>query len=130
VSEHPNATSARRGFEAFRTGDLAAIAELIDENAVWRVGGRSPFAGERRGRNAILGFLAETARASGGTYRTEPLWVVADDERVVAAYRATGEREGRILDLEQLLLVRVQGGRWVEVTAVPTDQYAFDAFWS
>jgi hypothetical protein len=29
-----------------------------------------------------------------------------------------------------VLIVRVGDARWLEVQAVPTDQYAFDAFWS
>jgi hypothetical protein len=68
---------------------------------------------------------------TGGSYRVEPLWILGDDERVVVAYRARGERaDGRSLDIEQLLVCRVEEGDWREVLAVPTDQAAFEAFWS
>ena len=36
----------------------------------------------------------------------------------------------RAIDIEQILLCQVRGGRFVEVVAVPTDQAAFDAFWA
>lgn len=130
MAAHPNVVRAQAGFEAFARGDFAAIAELIDEHATWRVRGRSAVAGEHRGRDAIFAFLARTAELSGGTYRVEPRWIVGDDEHVVAIYRASGAREGRTLDLEQVLLVRVAAGRWVEIDAIPFDQYAFDEFWS
>jgi hypothetical protein len=55
---------------------------------------------------------------------------MADEARVVAFYRATGTREGRTIDLEQLLVVTLDEGRWIDVRALPTDQYAFDEFWS
>ena len=49
---------------------------------------------------------------------------------VAALYRATGRREGRELDIDQLLVFRYRDGVWAEVLAVPVDLDAFDAFWS
>ena len=130
VDEHPNVERTRRGFQAFVDRDMATIADLLREDIVWRVPGRSILAGEHGGRDAVLAFLGRAVALTGGTYSTELRWAVGDDERVVAAYRATGERDGRILDLEQLLVCRVEDGRWVEVDALPTDLYAFDEFWA
>jgi len=129
VPEHPNAELVRRGFDAFRRDPLA-LARLLAEDAVWRVPGRNRMTGEYRGRAEIFPFLRSTGDLTGGTYGTELRWVVADDERAVALYRATGEREGRRLDIEQLLLLCLRDGQWAEITAVPLDPYAFDEFWA
>jgi hypothetical protein len=43
---------------------------------------------------------------------------------------AAGDREGRALDIEQALLVELEGGRWKVVRAQPLDQAAFDGFWN
>ena len=87
--------------------------------------------GEHRGRNAIIDFLRGTAELTGGTYRVELLWTVADDDRLVAVYRAVGGRpDGRELDIEQALLVELEDGRWKVVRAQPLDKAAFDAFWN
>jgi ketosteroid isomerase-like protein len=130
VGEHPNAALARRFFEAFAVRDGRVVAASLDEDVVWRVGGTSPMAGEYRGRRAVVRFLASTTAQTDGTYRGELLFTVADDERVLIVYRARGERNERTIDLRQLLLCEVRDGRFVDVTAVPTDQYAFDAFWT
>lgn len=130
VAEHPNVERARRGFAAFATGDRAAIDDVLDDDAVWRIGGRSDLAGEYQGRDAILAMLRETAVRTGGTYRAEFQYAVADDAHVVVVYRAAGQREGRAIDILQALIVRVDEARWAEVDAVPSDQYAFDEFWS
>jgi hypothetical protein len=55
---------------------------------------------------------------------------VADDDHLVAVYRARGEREGRRLDIEQALFIQVEDGRWQDIRAQPLDQAAFDAFWA
>jgi len=57
MAEHPNAELARRGYEAFGTGDMAVLAELIAENAVWHLGGRNRLSGDYEGRDAIFGLL-------------------------------------------------------------------------
>src|SRR2546421_7383693 len=130
TEEHPNAALARRIFEAFARRDGASVVAALDDDVVWRVGGRSPVAGEYRGRREVIAFLRMTTQATAGTYRSGLLYALADDERAVAVYRARGARpDGREIDIEQVLLCRVRDGRFVEVVAVPTDQPAFDAFW-
>ena len=130
MSEHPNATRARKGFERFVQGDLPALLDLFADDAVWQVPGSMTLSGEHRGRDAIIAFLRGTAELTGGTYRVELLWTVADDDHLVAVYRAVGGRpDGRELDIEQALLVELEDGRWKVVRAQPLDQAAFDAFW-
>ena len=130
MSEHPNATLVRDGFERFVRGDVAGLIGLFADDAVWRVPGANAMAGDYRGREEIVAFLRRTAELTGATYRVELLWVVADEEHTVAVYRARGEREGRSLDIEQALLVGVRDGLWVDIRAQPLDQDAFDAFWA
>ncbi len=127
---HPNADRTRQGFEAFQAGDLAALLGLFAADAVWHVPGANAMTGSYRGRDEIVAFLRRTAELTGGTYRVELLWVVADDHHLVAVYRARGEREGRSLDIEQALVVALEAGLWAEIRAQPFDQAAFDAFWA
>lgn len=130
MSEHPHAAAARRGFEAFVRGDVTALLGQFAPDAVWHVPGANAMAGDYRGLEAIGAFLRRTAELTNGTYTVELLWAVADDDHLVTLYRARGEREdGRLLDIEQALLVRLEDGRWADLRAQPLDQAAFDAFW-
>ena len=131
MSEHPNAALARDGFERFVRGDVSGLLDLFADEAVWHVPGANAMSGDYHGRDEIIRFLRRTAELTGATYRVELLWVVADDEHVVAVYRAQGEREGgRSLEIEQALLVGVEDGRWVDIRAQPLDPAEFDAFWA
>jgi ketosteroid isomerase-like protein len=131
MSDHPNAVIVREGFDRFVQGDVAGLVGLFADDAVWHVPGANAMAGDYRGRDAIIAFLRRTAELTGGTYRVELLWVVADDEHTVAVYRAQGERDGgRTLDIEQALLVELRDGLWTDIRAQPLDQPAFDAFWA
>jgi ketosteroid isomerase-like protein len=130
VSEHPNAERLRAGFAAFPARDPAALRGLFAADVSWTIPGRSPLAGTYRGLDEILGMLARAVELTGGTYRAEPGFVLADGDHVAALYRAGGRRGDRELDIDQLLLCRMSDDRIAEVRALPTDQSAFDDFWS
>ncbi len=130
TAAHPNAALLRRGFAAFASGDLAELEELFASDVVWTIPGRSRLAGTYRGLPAILALVRSFAELTDGTYRPDPRYLLADDEHVVAVYRATGARLKRTIDLEQALVCTVAGGRVTKVLALPTDPVAFDAFWA
>lgn len=130
MSEHPHAAAARRGFEDFVRGDVTALLALFSPHAVWHVPGANAMTGSYRGLQEIGAFLRRTRELTDGTYTVDLLWVVADDEHLVAVYRARGERpDGRALDIEQALLVELGDGLWRDIRAQPLDPPAFDAFW-
>jgi ketosteroid isomerase-like protein len=128
--DHANAQLLRRLFDAFGRRDGAAVAAMFDHDVVWTVGGRNPMTGVYRGWREVVAFLRRTTQETDGTYRSELRWALADDRNGVAVYRARGRRNGRVLDIDQVLLCDFHDGRIANVTAAPTDSVAFDEFWS
>lgn len=127
--DHPNAQLLRRLFDAFGRRDGAAVAAMFDHDVVWRVGGRNPMTGVYEGWRAVVRFLRRTTVETDDTYRSELRWALADDDRGVAVYGATGRRNGRSLDIDMVLLCTFNDGRIRDVTAAPVDSVAFDEFW-
>ena len=125
-----NAAIVERIFDAFARKEGMALRGLFAEDAVWHVPGRGVMAGTYRGREAIFRFLAMLPKQTDGTYRSELIDVLASEDRAAAVYRARGERHGRTLELEQVLLFRIDGSRVREVLALPSDADAFEAFWA
>jgi ketosteroid isomerase-like protein len=127
--KHPDAELAERVFASFRRNPRT-LASLIAEDAVWTVVGRAPVAGVYDGRRAIFDLFRATQTLTDSTYKAVLRYVLADDERTIAVYRASGRRGERELDIDQALFIRVEDGRWAEILAVPLDPIAFDAFWA
>lgn len=125
-----NEAVVRRIFDAFARGDGFRLRDVFADDAVWTVPGEGVMAGTFRGRDAIFRFLARLPKETGGTYRSRLVDVLASDERAAALYRASGERRGRRLDLDQVLLFRLRDGVVSEVLALPSDAQAFDEFWT
>jgi ketosteroid isomerase-like protein len=125
-----NETAVRRIFDAFARKQSFALRDVFAPDAVWTVPGDGVMAGVYHGREEIFRFLARLPKETEGTYSSHLVDVLASDERAAALYRASGERHGRRLDLDQLLLFRLDEGVVREVLALPSDPAAFEAFWA
>jgi ketosteroid isomerase-like protein len=125
-----NAEIVRRIFDAFARKEGLALRGLFAEDAVWSVPGRGVMAGVYEGREAIFRFLAKLPKETGGTYGSRLVDVLASDDRAAALYRASGSREGRTLELDQVLLFRIEDGLVRHVLALPSDPDAFEEFWA
>jgi ketosteroid isomerase-like protein len=130
VAAAENDALVRAIFDAFARQEGLALRGLFAEDAVWTVPGRGVMAGVYRGREQIFRFLARLAKETDGTYRSALRDVLASDERAAALYTARGTRHGRTLELDQVLLFRIEDGLVREVLALPSDPEAFEAFWS
>jgi ketosteroid isomerase-like protein len=120
----------RRVFDAFGGGDPRALFDVIAEDAVWTVNGTVPVAQVYDGRARIFELFRETRRLTGGTYLSTLRWALSDEAHAVAVYRAQGRRDGRELDIDQVLLIDHADGIWQRIVAIPADPPAFEAFWA
>ena len=125
-----NAAIVRRIFDAFARKEGLALRGLFAEDAVWSVPGRGIMAGDYEGREAIFRFLGKLPKETNGTYGSELIDVLASEDRAAALYHARGTRHGRSLELEQVLLFRIEGGLVQRVLALPSDPDAFETFWA
>jgi uncharacterized protein len=125
-----NEAIVRRIFDAFARREGLALRRLFADDAVWSVPGKGVMAGTYEGREAIFRFLAMLPKETEGTYRSELVDVLASDDRAAALYRARGTRHGRTLELDQVLLFRIDDGLVRSVLALPSDPDAFETFWA
>jgi ketosteroid isomerase-like protein len=125
-----NADLARRGRDAFRRQDMATMSEMIADDTVWHVAGRSPIAGTYKGRDAVFGLFAKLGELTNGTFSLEERDFTDSDEHSVVLSRATAQRGDRTLDANFIEVVRWRNGQAVEEWAVFEDQYAADEFLS
>lgn len=126
-----NAAIVRRGYEAFNAADIATLTNLFDESVWWHTPGRSPIAGDRKGRNAVFTQFGRYAGETGRTFRANLLNVLESaDGRVVSVHQNSGERNGKRLDVLCCIVFELEDGRIVIGREHFYDLYAWDEFWS
>jgi ketosteroid isomerase-like protein len=130
VGRAENEALVRRIFDAFAQKRALALRDVFARDATWVVPGEGTMAGAFTGREEIFAFLGRLPKETGGTYSSSLIDVLASDDRAAALYRATGERNGRRLDLDQVLLFRIADGLVRHVLALPSDPAEFERFWA
>jgi ketosteroid isomerase-like protein len=114
---------------AMERGDRAAAVAFYADDVVMHVPGRSAFAGARRGRAAVMAYLAAALERADGGAEVELVDMLAGDGDRVALLlreRLRGAR-GELL-LRRANVYTVRDGRITEVRIFEHDQYAVDAF--
>lgn len=130
MTRQDNAELIRRVYEAFNAGDLATLTEIFREDVSLYQPGTAAVGGEYRGRDAVFGFFGRLAEASGGTFRAEVEQLHTSDRNAVVIHHATASRNGAVLDTRTALVFELADGKVVSMSAVQTDQDAWDAFFS
>lgn len=123
---HPNEDAIRRGFAAFAAGDLEQVSSLLAPDVTWHAPGRHALAGDHRGRDRVIALLTGVSEMTGGTIRHEIHDVLVNDEHAVVLSRMHGERGGRSVHDNHVLVFHMRDGLVTEVWGHPRDQYALD----
>jgi ketosteroid isomerase-like protein len=77
-----NVDTARAAYQAFASGDLAALQQDFDENAVWITSDELPLGGTVKGRDQIMGNFAQIPNY-WNEFKVEPEEFIEADEYVV-----------------------------------------------
>jgi uncharacterized protein len=128
--EQDNLTAIRRGFEAFNVGDMATLSELFDRGAAWYGPAVGILQGHYAGRDAIFAMFAQIGTETGGTFRAVPSTFAGSGDKVFAQAIATGSRNGRTLESDEVIVFTLTEGKVREARLYFMDYAANVAFWS
>lgn len=77
-----NVDTAREAYDAFRSGDMAALQEGFAEDAVWVTSDELPLGGEVKGRDQIMGNFAQIPNY-WSEFSVEPEEFIEADDYVI-----------------------------------------------
>jgi len=124
---HPNIDLIRRYSAALTAGKASDALPYYADDLVLHIPGRSPHAGTFRGQDAVLAYYTRMFRDTEG--RFEPLGVddiLASDTRAASLVRWRVERDGRSIEVDRVVIYRIEDGKIAEIWVRDWDQYAYD----
>lgn len=128
--EQDNAALIRRGFDAFNSGNMTALTELFAPDATWHNPASGVIAPEHIGRDTIFAMFAQLATETSGTFRAIPNAVAASGDRVFVQELMTGQRKGRSLAIDAVVMFTLANGKVTNVRFYLCDVEESDDFWS
>ncbi|MER7764250.1 nuclear transport factor 2 family protein [Streptomyces sp. NPDC097619] len=130
-SEHPDAALVRRGYAAFNSGDMAALASLMTADVIHHVPGGNPLSGHHKGRENVIGLYERIGRETGGTASVEVECVLVDGRgHAMSVHVFRGDRGDRGLEIRQGLFFTIVGGKITDIDECTADMGEEDRFWA
>jgi uncharacterized protein len=129
---HPNLDLIDRFFAAYGKRDLAALREVLAEDATWTFPGHHPLSGTKGGIDAIVAFFDAVGSVMG---RSQPLvekLVLGVNEQYVVECQhvRTNRPDGPNLDQQLCVLWSFAEGKIASGQHLVADQDALDAFYT
>ena len=113
---------------AARSGDFDAAFGMFAEDIVFRIPGRSAFAGDHRGREPAMAYInAARARSREHEVELEVVDTLTSADRFALIVVERFHRDGDIVEIRRANVYRVRGEEIDEIWIFEGDQYEVDA---
>lgn len=111
-------------------GPVDPVAEMLAEGVVWHVPGKSPIAGEHRGKEAVLEYFSTRRRLVDNSMRLHPGELLVSENLVVQLVDGSAEIAGEPVAWSTVGVYRFEDGRVAEAWLVPSDLAKFERIWN
>ncbi len=113
-------------------GALEPVVELLAPEIVWHVPGRSPIAGEHRGREAVIDYFQRRRRLANATMTMRPGAAICEGDGVAQFVLGSAIWAGAQVSWQTIGVYRcdLERGSIRETWLVPLDGEIFDRIWS
>ena len=125
-----NIEIAKTYIKAVQTNDQATLGGLIAPDVIWHQPGNNQFSGTHQGMASVGPMLGKMMEVSKGTFAiTRADHYMANGDWVAISIEFAGERDGIQLKQAGVDLIRIAGGKIVEVRLFSSNQTLEDTFW-
>ena len=125
-----NIDIAKTYIQAVQTGDQTTLGSIISPDVSWYQPGSNQFSGTHQGMAKVGAMLGRMMEVSKGTFAiTRADHFMANGDWVAVALEFAGEANGITLRQPGVDLIRIEGGKIVEVRLFSSDQAQEDRFW-
>jgi ketosteroid isomerase-like protein len=114
-------------FKAYAKGDVNTLRKIVAEDIEWYIPGRHPLSGTKKGVDEVIEFFK---KLQIGGFKAEVMILAANDNYVIDAHRGwstTGEKD---IDLNWILLYKIEKGKIKRVQNFSGDLYTSDEFFN
>ena len=130
ADEHPptNTELTARAYQAFTTGDLETLSQLISPDCVWIVGGNNRLSGTYHGRDATFDYFGKLIDATDGTFQITVLTIdEIDPDTMIVTAHVTASGPGGSYDEEIVQQLHLRHGQAIACRTFLENGYRWDA---
>ncbi len=127
ITAMENVAIVKQFFKYYGSGDIVGLREIFDPDVEWIVPGHHPLAGVKKGIEEVIAYYKQLQKAN---FKAEVLILEGNDEYVIDCHRGWARVGDVKLDMNWVLLYKIENGKIKSMQNFPGDQHeADDFFW-
>ena len=128
---HPNIELMRRYSAALQAGQAAEALPFYAEDLVLHMPGRGPHSGTFTGQDAVLDYYTKVFQATDGRFEVVGVDdILASDDHAASLVRWRLYKDDRTLEVDRVVIYRIEDAKIKEIWVRDWDQYAYDEFFA
>jgi ketosteroid isomerase-like protein len=128
---HPNIELMRRYSAALQAGQAAEALPFYAEDLVLHMPGRGPHSGTFTGQDAVLDYYTKVFQATDGRFEVVGVDdILASDDHAASLVRWRLRKDDRTLEVDRVVIYRIEDAKIKEIWVRDWDQYAYDEFFA
>jgi hypothetical protein len=122
-----NIALVRQGYAAFSRGDMTALAELLDPDVEWFVGGTNALSGSYSGRDATFSYFGRLLSLTSGTATVDVIELTEPvPGTVLAMVHLHAEANGKVFDEDGVQQIEIRDGLAVRCRTFLQNGHLYD----
>ncbi|BBM89654.1 hypothetical protein COTS27_01360 [Spirochaetota bacterium] len=121
----PNVKIVQNFFTAYGNNDLQGIRNVMATDVEWFIPGRHKLSGTKKGIEQVVDFFKLLQKAN---FRAEPIIFAANDDYVIDVHRGWSTSDETDVDMNWVLLYKIENGKIKKVLNFTSDAYTSDVF--
>lgn len=120
------------GYERFNRGDLEGVLDMLHTDVRWHIPGDHRVSGDYVGKQGVQTFFRKMAEGLGpeGQFCLEVGSIAELNDHAVICMKVHAERQDKAVDVTDVHVWHVRGGKISEFWTVSGEQEQLNAFWS
>jgi ketosteroid isomerase-like protein len=125
---HPNIELVQRYSDTLSKGQVAEVLPFYADDLQLHIPGRSAHSGTFHGKDAVLAYYTRIFQDTEGRFENLGIDdIMASDRHVVSLVRWRVHRHDTALEIDRVVVYRIEDGKIAEIWVRDWDQYAYDA---
>lgn len=116
-------------YKSLERGEFQNYFSVLSEEVVYRAAGDCVISGVHKGKEKLKEIGMITFKETGGTHSVKMKSLVSTDSHVAVVDTWRAKRKGKEIEMDNLLVYRLENDKIVEIIEFLGDEKAHDEFW-
>lgn len=125
INTAENVAIVKQFFKYYEKGDIVGMREIMSNDVEWHVPGRHPLAGVKKGVEEVIAYYKQLQKAN---FRAEVMILEGNEHYVIDCHRGWAKVGNARLEINWVLLYKIENGKIRSMITFPEDQHAADDF--